>query len=179
MNLEQNFFELFDLPIVFEVDQQQLSQQYRQLLKLTHPDRFAGADERQQRLAVQYAAQINQGYDTLRKPLPRALYLLTLAGHDIDMERNTVMDTAFLMEQMMWRDEMSDITDSADPEQALGALMDKVSRRMKQDFATFEQYWQAGDEAALLKAGDVIRKLQFMVKLQAELLQLEARLLGE
>ena len=79
-DLQKNYFQLFDLPVDFQLDQAQLGERYRQLQKELHPDRYASASAHEQRLAVQYSALINEAYASLRKPLPRALYLLELAG---------------------------------------------------------------------------------------------------
>lgn len=61
-----------------------------------HPDRFAHATEAERRLSMQWAMQhANEAYQTLKKPLERAKYLLHLAGHDIQAENNTAMPADF------------------------------------------------------------------------------------
>ncbi len=40
-----NYFELFNIPISFDVDLSALPQTYQQLQLLTHPDRFASGNE--------------------------------------------------------------------------------------------------------------------------------------
>ena len=70
---QKNYFQLFDLPEDFALDQVQLGKRYRQLQKELHPDRYASGSAHEQRLAVQYSALINEAYATLRKALPRAL----------------------------------------------------------------------------------------------------------
>ena len=57
-----------------------LGEHFRRLQQELHPDRFAGASDHEQRVAVQYSGLVNQAYTTLRHPLPRALYLLQLRG---------------------------------------------------------------------------------------------------
>ncbi|MDI5303979.1 Fe-S protein assembly co-chaperone HscB, partial [Salmonella enterica subsp. enterica serovar Anatum] len=50
-------------------------------------------------MAEHFAIQtINQAWQTLRHPLTRAEYLLSLHGFDLASEQHTVRDTAFLME---------------------------------------------------------------------------------
>ena len=58
VDLAKNYFELFELPVSCQVDQQRLSSQYRALQRAVHPDRFAGDDDRQQRLSIQYASML-------------------------------------------------------------------------------------------------------------------------
>ncbi|WP_236632950.1 Fe-S protein assembly co-chaperone HscB [Endozoicomonas elysicola] len=177
VDLTKNYFELFELPVSCQVDQQQLSSQYRALQRAVHPDRFAGDGERQQRLSVQYASHVNEAFNTLKQPLKRAIYLLKIAGRDVDMERNTIMDPQFLMEQMALREALSDIRSHANPEQELERLVDRVDHDLDTYLKQFEGFWEAGEELDLDQAETVVRKMQFMVKLAAELEQLESELL--
>lgn len=177
VDLTKNYFELFELPVSCQVDQQRLSSQYRALQRAVHPDRFAGDGERQQRLSVQYAAHVNEAFNTLKQPLKRAIYLLKIAGRDVDMERNTIMDPQFLMEQMALRETLSDIRSHANPGQELERLVGRVDRDLDAYLKQFEGFWVSGTELDLDQAETVVRKMQFMVKLAAELEQLESELL--
>lgn len=179
VDLTKNYFELFELPVSCQVDEQRLSSQYRAVQRAVHPDRFAGDSERQQRLSVQYASYVNEAFNTLKHPLSRAIYLLKIAGRDVDMERNTIMDPQFLMEQMELREEVSDIKSHSDPEQELERLVDRVDRDIDAHLRQFETFWGAGTDKELDQAEAVVRKMQFMVKLAAELKQLESELLDD
>ena len=174
VDLTKNYFELFALPISCQPDQQQLASQYRALQRAVHPDRFAADSERQQRLSVQYASFVNEAFHTLKQPLTRAVYLLRLAGCEVDMERNTVMDAQFLMAQMELREEVSEIKTQANPEAELERLMAQVDGDITACLARFEQHWHVQE---LEEAETVVRQMQFMVKLAAELEQLESELL--
>ena len=77
---QKNYYQLFDLPVQFDLDGTVLGEHFRKLQQQFHPDRFAGASVQEQRVAVQYSALVNQAYGVLRQPLSRALYLLELAG---------------------------------------------------------------------------------------------------
>lgn len=174
VDLTQNYFELFALPVSCQLDQQQLASQYRALQRAVHPDRFAVDSERQQRLSVQYASFVNEAFNTLKQPLSRAIYLLRLAGRDVDMERNTVMDAQFLMTQMELREEVSELKMQANPEAELERLMAQVDGDITACLTSFEQHWHAQE---LEQAETIVRQMQFMVKLAAELAQLESELL--
>ena len=60
IDLAANYFELFSLPICFDVDIGQLASRYRSLQSESHPDRFANADAQTRRRSVQFAALINE-----------------------------------------------------------------------------------------------------------------------
>ncbi|MDN3700169.1 co-chaperone HscB [Vibrio artabrorum] len=170
-----NHFELFGLPLQFQLDGSLLSSQFRDLQRQFHPDKFATASERDRLLAVQKAAQINDAYQVLKNPLSRAEYLLVQHGEDIRGEQQTLQDPMFLMEQMELREELEDIADSSDPEDALFAFEGKVSKMYKQQLTAIQQEL---DSEAWLEAADRVRKLKFIAKLKNEIELVEDRLIG-
>ncbi|ANP77408.1 MULTISPECIES: co-chaperone HscB [Vibrio] len=170
-----NHFELFGLPLQFQLDGSLLSSQFRDLQRQFHPDKFATASERDRLLAVQKAAQINDAYQVLKNPVSRAEYLLVQHGEDIRGEQQTMQDPMFLMEQMELREELEDIADSSDPEDALFAFEGKVSKMYKQQLSAIQQEL---DSEAWLEAADRVRKLKFIAKLKNEIELVEDRLIG-
>ncbi|WP_210397582.1 Fe-S protein assembly co-chaperone HscB [Motiliproteus sediminis] len=176
MQIEQNYFTLFGLPESFHIDKAQLSERYRALQRELHPDRHAHAGDREQRLAVQYTAHLNDAQATLKSPLKRALYLLQLRGHPVRDDDRRPMAPEFLMQQMLLREELEEVAASADPDSALEQLQKHVAEVRKQLEAEFVHHLEAADEAALLAAVDRVRELQFIDKMQREIEQLEERL---
>ncbi|MEZ8581187.1 co-chaperone HscB [Vibrio splendidus] len=170
-----NYFELFGLPLQFQLDGSLLSSQFRDLQRQFHPDKFAIASERDRLLAVQKAAQINDAYQVLKNPISRAEYLLVQHGEDIRGEQQTMQDPMFLMEQMELREELEDIADSSDPEDALFAFEGKVSKMYKQQLSAIQQELES---EAWLEAADRVRKLKFIAKLKNEIELVEDRLIG-
>ncbi len=170
-----NHFELFRLPIQFNLDGGLLSSQFRELQKRCHPDNFATASERDRLMAVQKAAQINDAYQVLKQPISRAEYLLALHGIEMYGEQQTLQDTEFLMEQMELREELEDIPSGTDPESVLFEFESKVTTLYKQQLVMVEQEL---NEAQWSLAADRVRKLKFIVKLKNEIELVEERLLG-
>lgn len=159
---EHNHFELFGLPVAFEVDAELLAQRYRELQRSVHPDRYASASDRERRLSVQRAAQINEAYQCLRKPLARARYLLQLQGAVLDDERDTHLDPGFLMEQMELREALEAAPAAADPLAEIAGLMQSIQSRMQAVLATFPELFAAQTEAALMQARENVQKMQFL-----------------
>lgn len=164
-----DYFQLFELPPSFQVDEALLSQRYRELQKQFHPDRYAAESAAVQKEAMQKAADINTAYSTLRDSVLRARHLLALAGHAVNVESKTVSDTDFLMAQMELREQLEEASDFSE----LAALRDEVedwqeslSREFVLDYQ--EQDW--------LEAADTVRKMQFMTRLLDEIQDAEARL---
>lgn len=170
-----NHFELFGLPLQFQLDGSLLSSQFRELQRRFHPDNFATASERDRMMAVQKAAQINDAHQVLKNPINRAEYLLSLNGVELRGEQQTLQDPMFLMEQMELREELEAVEDSADPESALFDFDAKVSRMFKQHLAQVEQEL---NDAQWDVAAVTVRKLKFIAKLKNEIERVEDKLLG-
>ena len=96
----RSYFALFALPDRFELDESALDTAYRTLQSQVHPDRFAHASDAERRVAMQRATEANEAYRTLRSPLRRAMYLLSLRGIDVQSETSTKMEPAFLAQQL-------------------------------------------------------------------------------
>lgn len=164
--LTQDFFALFALPRRFALDTASLDAAWRRLAAEVHPDRYASAGDAEKRLALMMATRINEAYRTLRSPLPRARYLLSLSGVDTQEETNTSMPATFLMEQMEWRESIEDAAASRDPDR-----LDRLAARLGQAVATLET--ALGDaldrDADLDAAALLVRKLRFMEKLGQEI----------
>jgi len=169
----RNYFEIFDLPVAFELDSASLAERYRQLQRAVHPDRFANATDRERRDAMQMAANINEAFQTLKSPLQRARYMLQLKGVDFDDQKDTSFDAEFLMEQIELREALAELKNDPDALIKLNSLMQDINSRI-----TAMQSELAGvlDSDDLKQAKVLVHKLQFLHKLRVESENLEAEL---
>lgn len=168
-----NHFQLFDLPVQFDLDLDQLNQRYRKVQNEVHPDRFAAASAAERLKSMQLATLTNEAYQTLKQPTARARYLLQLQGIDTQEESNTAMPTDFLMLQMEWREALEEAVDNSDI-----AALDKLLLEMRKTARQLEQtlQQQLDHERALQQAAGTVRKLSFIDKAQADVEQAIARL---
>ena len=166
MDFNADHFSLFNLPRTFRLDASLLDQRYREIQAQVHPDRFAHAGVAEQRLSLQWATRVNEAYQALKRPLPRAQYLLKIAGHDLGAENNTAMPSEFLMEQMEWREAVAEARQAREL-----AELESLHHRVKQLMS--KRYDQLAtlldDEQDHVKATDRVRRLMFLDKLQAEI----------
>ncbi|WFQ79828.1 co-chaperone HscB [Xenorhabdus sp. SF857] len=171
-----DYFTLFGLPARYAIDREQLVTRYQELQRQFHPDRFANQPEREKTLALQQAATINDGYQTLKHPLKRAEYMLSQHGFDLSSEQHTMQDTAFLMQQLELREELDAIGRSVDPTTALSDFSSRLNKMIKTRSEQMEQQLNAAEWSV---AADTVRKLRFLDKLQQQVEQLEERLLDD
>ncbi len=166
-----NYFELFQLPVQYSLDKTLLSEHYRELQRVVHPDRYASASAQESRLAQQKATLINDAYHVLRDDLRRAQYLLHLNG--IEYQLHTINDPMFLMEQMELREELEMIAASKDLDR-LSSLFSRAQSLQSGCKVQLEQHFS--ESGNMLAACDDVIKLQFLNKLCEEAERLEESL---
>jgi len=181
-DLSTTHFELFGLPLTFDVDMTQLDSHYRELQRAAHPDRFANASDQERRISMQQATQINEGYQILKDPLRRGRYLLELGGYRFDDGPHTNNDVEFLMEQMELRESLGEVREADDVFAALGKVMDHIAGDNERLVSILRRQFAAGDpcgDGCSECIAETLTKMQFFNKLQEEAMELEVTLEDE
>ena len=174
-----NYFELFDIPVDFQVDLTQLTSCYQTLQKTVHPDKFAHASEQEQRIAVQKSAQINDAYQTLKNPLQRAEYLLVERGLEMPNEQHSFSDNSFLMRQMELREMLAEVKFADDIDAALEAAQSELDSEYQTLFTLLQKQLAENTTETNQLACDNLRKLKFYQKLNVEVERLEESLFDD
>lgn len=169
-----NYFELFELPVRFTLDLDDLGLRFRELQKSVHPDKFAAAPEAERLMALQRSAQINDGYQVLKTPLSRAKHLMELHGHPLTGEQ-TFTNPTFLMQQMELREELEELREKADAtafEQYEGRINSTVLDYFQRIGAGLDQQPPQDLEGL----AELIREVKFLLKIKQELERIEESL---
>ena len=168
-----NYFELFQMPELFQLDLGKLDSHYLELQARVHPDKAAHLSDAEKRLSLQWATLTNEAYRTLKRPLERARYLLQIHGVDTQEEDNTAMPREFLLEQIEWREELH----GAVALRNFDAL-ERMAGRLKSEMnALFESLATLLDiERHHPPAAVLVRQLAFLEKLERDLNQAMADL---
>ena len=162
MDFSSNHFSLFNLPCNFRLDTSVLDQRYREAQAQVHPDKYVQAGDTERRLSLQWATRVNEAYQTLKKPLPRAQYLLKIRNCPIDAENNAAMPADFLMEQMEWREAVAEARTAREQDE-LEQLHSRVKQRMSARYEELGSLLDDQQDYAL--AADRVRRLMFLEKL--------------
>jgi len=165
LSLQATDFALFGLPERFAIDLAALDARWKQLQGAAHPDRFASDTGAAQRVAMQWAIRINEAYRRLKDPLARAAYLCSLHGADVEAESNTAMPAAFLMQQMEWRDALSEATTLA----AVDALSDEVTASRDATLQRLHAQIDAADPVDWRAVAGTVRGLMFVDKFMSDI----------
>jgi molecular chaperone HscB len=162
--MPQSYFAFFDLEPRFALPREQLDAAYRRLAAQVHPDRYATSTPAEQRHALSLATSANEAYRTLKRPLLRAQHLLSLRGVDA-AEGAVRMPPEFLLEQIDWRETLSD-AQSAGNAAALQRLGDLVRRRAADLLGVLEAHLDADDNGAATRT---VQQMMFIDKLLADI----------
>ena len=102
-----NYFELFELPVSFNIDKSKLALKYFELQKKYHPDFFTQATEHEQDKALEISAQLNKALKVLKNETETIKYVLQLKEL-LEEEEKYQLPALFLMEMMELNEELSD-----------------------------------------------------------------------
>jgi len=172
--LSQDYFKLFGLNPVFDIDAVQLHAAQQRLQASYHPDRHVGSSEQDKRLSVQIASRVNQAYEILRDPVKRSRYLLEINGANLPDDSATTSDTAFLMEQIELREAVDACrAGGADALARSEAIETRLKQRADELARDFIENFAAGRTDAAI---DSSRKMQFVQRIQQQLADLQFEL---
>ena len=147
--------------------------------KKVHPDRFAHGSNQEQMLAVKKSTLINDAYQTLKKPLKRAQYLLELRGISMPNEQASFGDVGFLMHQMELREMLDEVKHADDVDAAVFDAAQVFEAEFQQLFNQLQSQLAENTQESNSLACDNLRKLKFYQKLNIELDKLEELLLDD
>lgn len=165
-HINKNYFQLFNLSESCELDLDSLAGTYRELQSEVHPDRFANADERAKLLAIQTSSYINEAYDTLKSPLKRAAYLLTLHQQDIEQVSQSDLSMDLLLEQIQLRETLEELPKDESALAELARIKDEVTAKLELCHQNFAGKFENSNYDGAKK---IYHELQFLYKLLAEI----------
>jgi len=106
-------YELFGIKREYDIDPRALHHKYLCLSRVIHPDLASGEAGQQRSQSLNLSAELNRAYDTLRDPVARAEYMLSLAGGPKSSENKTVPQE-LLGQVLGFREEIEDARASGD-----------------------------------------------------------------
>src|SRR5437868_7031824 len=89
-------FEFFGLRKKLNVDEARLQKDFYALSRKLHPDVYARASGNEQDWSLQKTSQLNDAYRTLKDPIARTQYLLSLEGVQLEEQSKAATDKARL-----------------------------------------------------------------------------------
>lgn len=90
----KHYFAQFDLPRHLHIDLAALEKGFYAQSRRLHPDRFAAKPAAEQDAALQASSDLNDAYRTLKDPIARTQYLLTIEGIELEEQSRAATDAA-------------------------------------------------------------------------------------
>jgi len=92
--MSTDYFSLFSLPQHLHIELAALEKTFYAQSRKLHPDRFASQPPEAQQNALAASSQLNDAYRTLRDPILRTEYLLSLQGIQLEEQSRAATDLA-------------------------------------------------------------------------------------
>src|SRR5437867_11644887 len=149
-----DYFEVFGLPRQLGIDTLALEKTSHELSSKYHPDYATTASPSEKTQAVRMTALLNDAYRTLRRPVRRVEYLLSLYGFKPDSSK---VPQALLMEVFEINERLEEVkggTASVEEADSLRALIKEKRKRFDAELQQASLEW---DE--LVKSGQPEAKL--------------------
>jgi molecular chaperone HscB len=156
---ELDYFSVLGLPPAFDIDLADLEKRYFLVQREFHPDRMLGKSAHERYLAISRSMLINSAYETLKSPLKRAKYLLSLNGIKEDSIKPS---ETLLMEIMETRETLAE----AETGEKIAALEATNTREKEHILA---QMANAFADKNLPLAAELVIRLSYAVKISDEI----------
>ncbi|KAL1821198.1 hypothetical protein ACET3Z_016067 [Daucus carota] len=121
-----DYFQIFSLEKKFDIDDENLERKYKDWQKKLHPDLVHSKSKEEREYAAEQSARVIDAYRTLTDALARAMYIMRLAGVEVD-EEQTVSESELLCEIMEIREA---VEEAADP-QALNEIKAQMQQKLE------------------------------------------------
>ncbi len=179
-------FAVLGVPRRWHLDAALLAERHLALTRELHPDRFAQASPRERLMSLERTTAINDAYRTLRDPIRRAEYILSLAGighgdHSLAQGHESApTDPEFLEEIMHVRERMMELDlgggHGRESPEAVAiragaeAKIAAIDQRIADQFAVWEQDpGAAGSQAILLDIDRCLAQRRYYINIVREI----------
>jgi molecular chaperone HscB len=163
-----NYFELYGIPVSFEVDPGVLKKKYYELSRRYHPDFFTQASPEEQADVLEKSSQVNKAYKAFRDKDATMQYLLEMKGL-VEPEEKYQLDPLFLSEVMDINEQLMEWEMEEDPElleraeTAANELLKSIYDEVEQDMAGYQE--AVTSEKALLRVKDYYYRKKYLQRI--------------
>jgi molecular chaperone HscB len=176
-----DYFEVFGLPRVLGIDLAALEKTFHELSRRYHPDYFTTAPPAEKTQAVRMTALLNDAYRTLRNPVRRVEYLLSLYGFKSDGSK---VPQSLLMEVFEINEQLEEVKAGRAGVEEADSLRAQIKEKRERFDAEMQQSSLAWDELVKNRASESalrehLAKLAEILSESSYIRNLEKELEGE
>jgi molecular chaperone HscB len=160
-----DYFEVFGLPRLLGIDTAALEKTFHQLSRKYHPDYFTTASPAEKTQAVRMTALLNDAYRTLRHPVHRVEYLISLYGFKPDGSK---VPQSLLMEVFEINEQLEEVKAGRASVEEVDSLRAQIKEKRERFDGELQQASIDWDE--LIKSGAAEAKIQAQLAKLMEIL---------
>ena len=160
-----DYFEVFGLPRLLGIDTAALEKTFHELSRRYHPDYFTTASPADKTKAVRMTALLNDAYRTLRHPVRRVEYLLSLYGLKSDGSK---VPQSLLMEVFEINEQLEEVKAGRASVEEVDSLRAQIKEKRERFDAELQNASLDWDE--LVKSGAAEAKLKEQLAKLTEIL---------
>src|SRR5438093_4372413 len=164
-SFNMDYFEVFGLPRHLGIDTLVLEKTFHNLSRKYHPDYFTTASPSAKTQAVRMTALLNDAYRTLRHPVRRVEYLLSLYGFKPDSSK---VPQALLMEVFEINERLEEVKAGRASVEEADSLRAQIKEKRERFASELQQASLEWDE--LMKRGESEAKLKDQLARLTEIL---------
>ena len=160
-----DYFEVFGLPRLLGIETAALEKTFHELSRKYHPDYFTTASPAEKTQAVRMTALLNDAYRTLRHPVHRVEYLISLYGFKPDGSR---VPQSLLMEVFEINEQLEEVKAGRASVEEVDSLLAQIKEKRERFDSELQQASIDWDE--LFKNGAAEAKIQAQLAKLTEIL---------
>jgi molecular chaperone HscB len=173
-----DYFEVFGLPRILGIDLRALEKTFHELSRRYHPDYFSTASAVEKTQAVRMTALLNDAYRTLRHPIRRVEYLLSLYGLKSDGSK---VPQALLMEVFEINERLEEVKAGQVSTEEIDSLRAQIQEKRERFDTELQQASLVWDEFVnsaasqdtlkkqLMKLAEILSESSYIRNLESEL----------
>lgn len=164
------YFELYDLPVSFTVNDKTLKQKFYALSRAYHPDFFSGAGDDEQAEVLEKSSTINKAYKILQSKDETIKYILQLKGLLVEEEKYE-LPPDFLMEMLELNEQVMDAKTEEDSaakitiQEAINNIQSEIYAPVKEIIEGYQEHTTTKEE--LLQVKEYYYKKKYLNRILA------------
>jgi molecular chaperone HscB len=172
-----NYFEFYELPEAFDIDEKAVKNKFYQLSKKYHPDFYANEDEAKQQEILELSTLNNKAYKVLSDRNKRIEYILQLHNLLADGDKHKLAPK-FLMEMMEINEALTDAEDEpsfSDIKTQIAGMDNELNEELSSAIKNYETDDEADKNAILNTIKDIYYRQKYLLRIKDTLNTFAAR----
>ncbi|WP_026899154.1 Fe-S protein assembly co-chaperone HscB [Daejeonella oryzae] len=176
-----NYFEFYELPVLFHVNETEVKKKFYELSKKYHPDFFANESEARQQEILELSTLNNKAYQVLSHPLKRIEYILGLnnlmaEGDKYQLPQDFLMDMMDVNEALMEQEFEPDAAALDSISRQVDEIEKKLFDELKVNTESFDREPLEQHENTLLKIKDIWYRQKYLLRIRESLHKFATRI---